>query len=112
MLAVITVVVIYEGERMYNPDEKSMDFFFIIIIYRTERIRHTFPIDTTLMRVDKDDMRCLKDFSRPLGPSYAMQRMHEKDTLDPLIAQPQRLHIFIFTCHKESWIFELFYAST
>ena len=48
------------------------------------------------MRVDKDDMRCLKDFSRPLGPSYAMQRMHEKDTLDPLIAQPQRLHIFIF----------------
>ena len=87
-------------------------FFFIIIINRTERIRHTFLIDTTLMRVDKDDKRCLKGFSRPLGPSYAMQRMHEKDTLDPLIAQPQRLHIFIFTCHKENWIFELFYAST
>ena len=27
MLAVINVVAIYEGEKMYNPDEKSKNFF-------------------------------------------------------------------------------------
>ena len=40
------------------------------------------------MTIDQD---ILIDFSGPLRPWYAMQHMHEKDILNPLIEQPQRM---------------------